>query len=258
MPRPSITVRQSSRSFRVRARFAVALATAVGCLVAVAAPASAAMPHRTFTPPIESLTDYQPQSTCDPTPKPGVVAFRRLVLDAYPGTGDDGISRDCSIGGTSEHKEGRAWDWMVSVNNATQVAQVNNLIAWLFATDQYGNRYAMARRLGIMYIIWDKKIWGAYSADEGWRCYHDCPGNSSSYYNDPHTGHVHFSFDWAGARQHTTYWGYPLADAYRQWPGSTGGALGSVTTGPAPVADVDKVYVEDDGSVISAERFSKG
>jgi hypothetical protein len=39
-----------------------------------------------------------------------VLAFRKKVLATYPKTSNAGISRDCSIGGQSEHKEGRAWD----------------------------------------------------------------------------------------------------------------------------------------------------
>jgi hypothetical protein len=37
-----------------------------------------------------------------------VVGFRDLVLASFPNTPSFGISRDCSIGGRSEHKEGRA------------------------------------------------------------------------------------------------------------------------------------------------------
>jgi hypothetical protein len=82
---------------------------------------SAAIPHTAadLPPsgrgPLDDLAPYQPQTTCDPTPKPGVVGFQEIVLAAYPSTSSYGISRDCSIGGRSEHKEGRAWDWGVAV-----------------------------------------------------------------------------------------------------------------------------------------------
>ena len=71
------------------------------------------------------------------------------------------------------------------------------MLTWLFKTDKHGNRYAMARRLGIQYVIWNRKIWGAYSADSGWRKYTG---------SNPHTDHVHFSFTWAGARKKTSFW----------------------------------------------------
>ena len=249
--------RSAKRPARSSLRSLLTAVLAMLCLAVLAVPASAAMPHPSFGAAIEDLSGYQPQTTCDPVSKPGVVAFRAMVLAAYPGTGDDGIIRDCGIGGTSEHKEGRAWDWMVSVHDPAQVAQVNDLLAWLFATDQYGNTYAMARRLGIMYVIWNKKIWGAYSADEGWRCYYACPDRPSSYNNDPHTGHVHFSFDWDGALKHTSYWGYGVAKTYQQWPGQPTGTLGAVTTGPIDIDPTHRVYVEDDGAVIAAERFTR-
>ena len=128
------------------------------------------------------------------------VKFRALILKTYKGTGDDGIVRGCKVGGTSEHKDGRAWDWAVSYKNAHQVAQVKALFNWLFATDAYGHKYAMARRLGIMYIIWNKHIWGTYAASSGWRNY-ACSGVTLC-----HQNHVHFSFSKAGASGKTSYW----------------------------------------------------
>jgi hypothetical protein len=146
---------------------------------------------------IEPLAAYDPQSTCDPTPKIGVAAFRALVRQQYPDSTDLGIGQACSVPGLSEHKEGRAWDFGVRVDNPSQDAEANALISWLLATDEYGNRYAMARRLGVMYIIWDGHIWGSYKADEGWRPYSG---------PNPHTDHVHLSFDRAGALGQTSFW----------------------------------------------------
>jgi hypothetical protein len=70
--------------------------------------------------PLDDLAPYQPQTTCSPDAKPGVVGFQDLVLATYPATPSWGISRDCSIGGTSEHKEGRAWDWGVAVSDDSE------------------------------------------------------------------------------------------------------------------------------------------
>ena len=160
--------------------------------------ASAAPPTPHFTAAIEGDAPYQPQDSCISTAQPGAVKLRDLLLKAYPGTGDSGITRPCSDGGRSEHKEGRAFDWRVSVTNPTQVAQVNDLGRWLFATDQYGNQHAMARRLGIMYIIWNKRIWHAGS--DHWDAY-SCSGTTGC-----HMDHMHFSLSWAGALARTSYW----------------------------------------------------
>jgi hypothetical protein len=148
-------------------------------------------------PDIEGYARYDPQTTCDPTPKPGTLALRNLLLSHYSNTVSFGISRACDVGGVSEHKEGRAFDWGANVNNPAQKASVDNFLAQLFATDSYGHKYALARRMGVMYVIWNQQIWGAYNADAGWRPY---SGDS------PHTDHVHISMSWAGARAETSFW----------------------------------------------------
>ena len=150
---------------------------------------------------IEGYAAYQPQQSCDPTAKKGTLALRDTLLKTYPGSRNLGISRACSAGGRSEHKEGRAFDWGVNVNNPAQKAQAENFIGRLFATDDHGNRHALARRLGVMYVIWNRRIWSAYRVNDGWRPY---SGASA------HTDHVHISLSWAGGRGQTSYWtGHP-------------------------------------------------
>jgi hypothetical protein len=158
-------------------------------------PALGAPLTRTPAPAIEALAPYQGQTICSPTAKPGTVALRTLIIKAYKGSGDYGIIRNCTIGGKSEHKEGRAWDWKVSITSSAQVHQVHGLVAWLMAPDRYGNSYAMVRRLGIMYLIWNHRIWTASS--HTWRPYTGA---------DPHTSHMHISLSWAGALKRTSYW----------------------------------------------------
>jgi hypothetical protein len=147
--------------------------------------------------PLDDLAPYQPQTTCSPDAKPGVVGFQDLVLATYPATPSWGISRDCSIGGTSEHKEGRAWDWGVAVSDDSEHVASHQVFNWLFGADSEGRGFAMARRLGVMYIIHNRHIWGSYRAAEGWRPYVGA---------NPHTDHTHFSFSWEGARKQTSYW----------------------------------------------------
>jgi hypothetical protein len=171
--------------------------TALATSVLLALPAQAAPATPAHGSAIEALSPHQGQRICDPVARPGAVALRQLVLDAYPGTGDSGIVRSCTAAGASEHKEGRAWDWRVSTGNPAHVLQVADLTAWLLAPDEHGNDAAMARRLGIMYMIWDSKIWKSYQAGRGWQPY---TGAS------PHTDHVHFSLSWAGAYLKTSYW----------------------------------------------------
>ena len=145
----------------------------------------------------DGLTGYVGQGTCYGSPQPGVAAFREMILDAFPETTDLGIMRGCSVGGLSEHKEGRAWDWGVKVWVPAQKAIAEGVLAALLDTDDCGNQYALARRLGVMYMIWNQKIWRSYKAWLGWAPY----GGSN-----PHTDHVHFSFSWPGALMETSYW----------------------------------------------------
>jgi len=176
---------------------AVMTAVAIGSVTTAVAPtpASAAPPGKNFGPLIDGLAANDQQTQCFGVEQPGVVDFRAMVLAAYPGTTNLGILRGCNVGDRSEHKEGRAWDWGATV--AQHSAQINDLLNWLMATDKYGNQYANLRRLGIMYIIWNRQIWSAHLASQGWRPYTG---------TDPHNTHVHFSFSWAGALRQTSWW----------------------------------------------------
>ena len=118
-----------------------------------------------FGPDIEPLRDEPHyQATCTyPNVLEGTREFAELLVATYPGSSNGGYLRKCHEGvDPSEHKEGRAFDWMMDASDEDQHAQVDEVFAWLFATDEYGNEYALFRRLGIMYIIWDRQIWKAY------------------------------------------------------------------------------------------------
>jgi hypothetical protein len=174
---PRSHVRSRRRGPRLVAVAAAATAV-LGCSGAVSAAAATApaqpVPQGTVPVPtgIEDLPAYVAATSCDPVAKAGVVRFAALIQKTYPGTGSSGIGNSCAAeGGVSEHTEGRAWDWTVSVDSPTQVAQVQALTTWLLAPDAQGQPAANARRLGLMYIIWNKQILGLYRLDEGWRPY---------------------------------------------------------------------------------------
>lgn len=218
-----------------RATRAIA-ASAAACALLVTLLATPVAAARRFGAFVDPYPGYEGQSKCDPSEKPGVVAFRAVVLEREPGTGPGGISRACTVGGQSEHKEGRAWDWMVNAGIASEKAAADRVIKWLAAEDSYGNDASMARRFGIMYLIFNRRIWFPGS---GWRTYcvqkrAGCvePGTRDDV-RDPHTSHVHFSFTWAGAKKQTSYW-HPersLAAAVAAAPGGgywTAGRHGGV------------------------------
>jgi len=147
--------------------------------------------------PIEAYARYEPQRICDPAAKPGTLALRNLLLARNPGTRSLGISRNCGAGGTSEHKEGRALDWGVLATRPNEAAAAERFVGQLMAADAEGHRHALARRMGVMYVIWNRRIWSAYRPEQGWRAY---SGPS------PHTDHVHVSLSWAGATGRTSFW----------------------------------------------------
>jgi hypothetical protein len=145
---------------------------------------------------VEGFSPYLPQVSCDPQPKAGVVAFEQLMLTTYKAGWSGGIVRNCSApgvaGGRSEHKEGRAWDWMLNANSYRDQAAGAAAVSWLLRDDAIN-----ARRLGVMYLIWNRRIWSAHDNAQGWRPYN---------YGDPHTSHIHVSFSWAGAEKRTSWW----------------------------------------------------
>ena len=148
--------------------------------------------------PIEPLAPYVPQTTCDPVAKPGVLGFRDLLLATFPATRNLGIGRVCEAEGVSEHKEGRAFDWGVRADDPGERAAADEVLAWLLGPDaETGEPFAIARRLGVMYVIWDGQIWSAFRAVDGWRPY---VGVSE------HRDHIHLSFDWPGALGDTSFW----------------------------------------------------
>ncbi len=183
---------------------------------AAAAPSALPTPKsRTFTAAIDAEAEYQGQTTCSPTTKPGAAKLAALLNATY-GTYSIGIPRSCSVGGQSEHKEGRALDWMVNSKVAAQKARAEAFLTWLLATDQWGNAAAMARRLGVMYIGWNNRFWRGYDIATGWTELKGCltePAKAASGYDTfCHRNHVHISLTWEGALAMTSFWsGIPLA-----------------------------------------------
>lgn len=191
-------------------RFVAAVLAIVAVPVVLPGPVQATPPAPQFGPVIEDYAEYEGQRRCRPKPKPGVVAFQEVLSAAYPEqTTWFNISRPCKDGGQSEHKEGRALDWAVTASDPADRAAVQDLFAWMFATDEHGNTHAMARRLGVMYVIWNRRMWSAW--DPGWEVFcvqrgKRCKDPDSKAVLHPHNDHVHFSFGWPGARMQTSYW----------------------------------------------------
>lgn len=179
----------------LRVRFAAALTAAL--TVAAVTPAAAAPTSPQFGPAIEGWPRYEAPTTCSSTIQPGVQGLREVIVAAY-GWQSIGLLRGCAAGpASSDHHEGRALDWMLSAADPTQKALADDFLGWLSATDEYGNEAAAARRLGISYVIWDRRVWKAYRPADGWQPY---TGTT------PHTDHIHISLTWRGAEKETSWW----------------------------------------------------
>jgi hypothetical protein len=189
---------------------AVLLALIATCTPAAASAAKTAKSPkapRSFGATIEDLAPYVGQTSCDPHVKKGTAKLGALLVRTYPGT-SWASTYPCGADGTqSEHYEGRAIDWMTSVRDRQQHADARAFIRWLLATDRFGNRAAMARRLGVMYVIFNNRMWGAWSGR--WEEYNGCAAPklaARAYDNACHRTHVHISLSWNGARGRTTFW----------------------------------------------------
>ncbi len=173
---------------------------------------------------IEPQPGYQGAQLCDPVARKGPKKLQALLTATY-GTTAYGITRACSgAKGTSEHMEGRALDWMIS--GKAQRKDAKAFLGWLLAPDAAGHPRAIARRMGLMYIVWDNKMFRMYDPSRGWAEYNNCSSTLSAAYDTTcHRNHVHFSFTWDGAAAKTSFWSGKAVKAPNcARPGSVAGA----------------------------------
>lgn len=185
-------------------------------------------PIEALVAPIEGYRYDATGTTCSGGPTPGALALRDELARRFAGRGEIYNCRPVRGGQRlSLHGEGRAVDWYRSASDAAQAAEAQRIIDWLLGTDGQGNAHAVARRMGVQEIIWNRRIWSAGRHAEGWRDY----GGTN-----PHTDHLHIGLNRAGAARQTSYWTAP-AQAPSSTPASLSGApvsLAPSSTPPAP------------------------
>ncbi len=177
--------------------------------IAVASdPAAVGVPApRVLPTALDAAAQYEGQTICDPVERPGTKALRRLLLATY-GPRPIGTTRGCNVDGRSEHKEGRALDWMVSIGDPVGAAQAEAFLTWLLGPDSAGVAAGNARRLGVMYIVWNNRIWRGYGKP-GWGELRGCLKQRKAkptFDTVCHRTHIHFSLTWDGAAARTSYW----------------------------------------------------
>jgi hypothetical protein len=165
----------------------------------------AGMPATATGAAVDDYARYDGQTTCASEVLPGTDYLLRLLVRTHPGTHYASALRACTGDSTSEHKDGRALDWGVDADNPQQKALAEAWLAKIFATDNQGNAHALARRMGVMYVIWDDHIYRAYDGFEK-KPYEACARLRDCSKTLRHRDHVHVSLSRAGAAAQTTFY----------------------------------------------------
>ena len=169
----------------------------VTCVVLVVAPAPAGA--------IEDYPRYQPATKCSPKAKPGTKQLGHWLVRQYGG-GFGPISRKCG-GSRSEHTEGRAFDWTLNAARKADRRRAKGFLDRAFATDAHGNTDALARRMGIMYVIWNDRMyaaWEGYDAEPYLSS--GCPSKKKCSKTLRHRDHMHISLTRRAARAETSWY----------------------------------------------------
>jgi hypothetical protein len=182
------------------------LAVLVLAVVASVQLASGAARAQVTESAIEDYASYDPQSRCRPKAKPGAQVLGRWIVRRQGG-GFGGISRPCGAGGTSEHKEGRAFDWTLDATKKKDRQKAAAFLALVRASDKAGNTDARARRMGIMYVIWNDRMYSAWDGFEGEPYLaSSCPSKKKCSASARHRDHLHISLSRVGGRGGTSWY----------------------------------------------------
>jgi hypothetical protein len=187
------------------------VALVLGLLSSGVVAASADDPRGTVTSsapylmPVEPYAGYQPQKTCRRTPKAGVLLLADWLTARGGGYGP--ISRSCAGRSTSEHKESRAFDWLLDATSDTDKALAAALMDELFAPDDTGEPHALARRMGVMYVIWNDRMYAAYDGFVAKRYLSSsCRNRRTCSPTLRHRDHMHISLTRQGAKGLTSWY----------------------------------------------------
>ena len=183
----------------------------LGTLTTASADETGASPRGTVTSsapyvmPLEPYAGYQPQTACRRNPKPGVLMLADWLVARGGGYG--AIFRACAGSSTSEHKESRAFDWVLDATSETDQALATALLDELLAPDDTGQPNALARRMGIMYVIWDDTMYASYDEFVAKRYLSSgCRNRRTCSPTLRHRDHLHISLTRQGAKGLTSWY----------------------------------------------------
>ncbi len=160
-----------------------------------------------YDTPVEDYAPYQPQTRCRAHPRAGTKVLAAWIGRRYDGGTPAATIRACDDGGTSEHKDGRAVDWPMDATRKADRREVRAFLHRLREADADGNDAALARRMGVMYVIWNDHMWASY--DHFARSDYlsgSCPSVEECSATLRHRDHVHVSLSKPGARGRTSWY----------------------------------------------------
>ena len=191
---------------RPLARAAAAAALAA---LAVATPLTTAVPASAspYAGPVEDYASYQPQERCRDVARPGTQELAEWIDARYDGGAALASIRACDSGGVSEHKAGRAIDWTLDASDPGQREVARAFLDKVFTTDGDDNAHALARRMGIMYVIWNDRMFASYDTfvredylNAGCTAVERCSVTLR------HRDHMHISLSRPGGRGETSWY----------------------------------------------------
>lgn len=164
-------------------------------------------PAAAVATPVEGYAPYDAPATCHVQPRAGTVVLARWVVRRFGGgIVSEGRACDRKDGPTSEHQTGQALDWSADADRRADRRRVHDFLHLLFATDRHGNADAAARRMGVMYVIWDDQIYSAWNGFHPERYLNSaCTSRRRCSQTLRHRDHVHVSLDLRGARGRTSW-----------------------------------------------------
>ena len=160
---------------------------------------------------IEDYAEYRPQEHCSPRAKAGTKVLAHWLVRRGGAAGP--ISRRCKSGGTSEHKEGRAFDWVLDASRRKDRRVARAFLDVAFAEDKHGHTDARARRMGIMYIIWNDHMyaaWDEFRKDDYLSS--SCKSVKKCSTTLRHRDHMHLSLSRPGGKGRTSWYDGRISD----------------------------------------------
>lgn len=157
---------------------------------------------------IEDYASYDAPRKCHEKPRRGTDHLGHWMVKKYGG-GFGGISRSCKEkdGPTSEHQEGRAFDWTLNANRKADRDRAKAFMERIFRTDHRANEDAWARRMGVMYIIWKDRMYPAWDEFRGEPYLSSsCKTRKKCSKTLRHRDHLHVSLSRKGARGMTSWY----------------------------------------------------